>query len=292
MDRHHEAFMKPYEKLTFRDDFMFGKVMEDAGLCREVLECLLQRPVGELTEVQTQKEFKYIVDGKPIRLDVYNEDSSGEVYDAEMQNLNHKKAETYQLPKRSRYYQGSIDIDYMDKGNSYKRLPESNIMFICTFDPFKRGFGKYTFRERCDEDTDLVLDDGTQKIFYNCTYKGKDLPEDLIEFYDYVENGVIRSTLTKKIDEAVAKGRRNEIWRTQYMKEWAIIQDARDEGIELGLEQGITQGIDEGRRDINDLNIKLISLGRIDDLERSAKDPKYQQQLIYELFPEKAEKTL
>lgn len=50
--------VKSYEELEFRDDFMFGKVMEDIELCHDVLECLLQRTVGELKEVQTQKEFK------------------------------------------------------------------------------------------------------------------------------------------------------------------------------------------------------------------------------------------
>ena len=112
--------MKNYEELCFRADFMFGKVMEDPELCREVLECLLQEPVGELKEVQTQREFRYTVDGKPIRLDVYNEDSYGSIYDAEMENLNHRSVESHQLPKRSRYYQGAIDIDFMDRGNSFR----------------------------------------------------------------------------------------------------------------------------------------------------------------------------
>ncbi|MCR5598319.1 MAG: Rpn family recombination-promoting nuclease/putative transposase, partial [Lachnospiraceae bacterium] len=116
---------KSYEELKFSDDFMFGKIMEDKELCREVLECLLQQPVGELTEVQTQREFRYTSDGKPIRLDVYNEDSDGRIYDAEMENLNHKMAEQHQLPRRSRFYQSAIDIDCMDKKFSYKRLPES-----------------------------------------------------------------------------------------------------------------------------------------------------------------------
>ena len=94
--------MKNYEELRFSDDFMFGKVMEDPELCREVLECLLQEPVGELKEVQTQREFRFTVDGKPIRLDVYNEDSRGAIYDAEMENLNRKTVDSHQLPKRSR----------------------------------------------------------------------------------------------------------------------------------------------------------------------------------------------
>lgn len=263
--------MRSYEELRYRDDFMFGKVMEDPELCREVLECLLQRPVGELTEVQTQKEFKYTADGKPIRLDVYNEDSNREIYDAEMENLNHKKVEAHQLPRRSRYYQGSIDIDYMNKGNSYKRLPESNIMFICTFDPFGKGMSQYTFRERCDEDRELVLGDGTQKIFYNCKYIGNDLPDGLREFYDYVETGTVKSELTQRIDEAVVKGRKNEVWRTQYMKEWVVIQDARDEGIEEGIEQGIEQGIERGIERGIEQGINLRDNEKISDMLRRGK---------------------
>ena len=224
-----QKVMKNYDELEYRDDFMFGKVMEDSELCRDVLECLLQRPVGKLTELQAQKEFRYTSDGKPIRLDVYNEDDSGEIYDAEMQNLNHSSREDHQLPKRSRFYQGAIDIDYMNKGNHYKRLPESTVMFICTFDPFRRGLSRYTFMERCDEDKSIKLEDGTVKIFYNCTYKADDLPEEIGKFYDYVMYGHAGNDLTRRIDAAVIKGRKNEIWRTQYMKEWVIIQDAIEE---------------------------------------------------------------
>ena len=48
--------MKKYEELKFQDDFMFGKVMEDMELSRDLLQCLLQKPVGEMTAVQTQRE--------------------------------------------------------------------------------------------------------------------------------------------------------------------------------------------------------------------------------------------
>ena len=76
---------------------MFGKVMEDGRLCREVLECLLGKPVGELEEMHTQREYRYAMDGKPIRLDIYTRDGET-VYDTEMQNLNHKKPEDYDCP--------------------------------------------------------------------------------------------------------------------------------------------------------------------------------------------------
>ncbi|MBR5407947.1 MAG: hypothetical protein IK111_09980 [Lachnospiraceae bacterium] len=73
------------------------------------------------------------------------------------------------------------------------------------------------------------------KVFYNCRYKGEDIPDELRKLYDYVENGNAGDELTKRIDEAVAKGRTNAVWRTQYMKERVLLMDAREEGREEGL---------------------------------------------------------
>ena len=208
-----QRLRKNYEELDFADDFMFGKVMKDPQLCRDVLECLLQQPVGELTEIQTQRELRYTSEGKPIRLDVYNVDDTGSVFDAEMHNLNKKSIEYHQLPKRCRYYQSAIDTDYLDKGRHYKDLPDSKIMFICTFDPFRLGFAQYTFTERCKETTELELNDGTTKIFYNCRYEGDDISAEIKDLYDYIRSGHANNPLTKRIDEAVVKGRKNEMWR-------------------------------------------------------------------------------
>ena len=236
--------VKQYEELSFRDDFMFGKVMQDLGLCKDVIECLLGRSIGELAEAQSQKEFKFTKDGKSIRLDVFNRDSLGEIFDTEMQNLNHKSIEHLDLPRRSRFYQSSIDIDFMDKNMSYKSLPDSNVLFICTFDPFGDGLCQYTFGEICKE-TGKMLEDGTAKIFYNCTYTGVDIPKELAQLYDYIETGNTTNPLTQRINSAVEKGRRNEIWRTEYMHFERIVMDARDEG----LEDGRKEGLEEGRKE-------------------------------------------
>ena len=238
--------VKQYEELSFRDDFMFGKVMQDLGLCKDVIECLLGRSIGELAEAQSQKEFKFTKDGKSIRLDVFNRDSLGEIFDTEMQNLNHKSIEHLDLPRRSRFYQSSIDIDFMDKNMSYKSLPDSNVLFICTFDPFGDGLCQYTFGEICKE-TGKMLEDGTAKIFYNCTYTGVDIPKELAQLYDYIETGNTTNPLTQRINSAVEKGRRNEIWRTEYMHFERRLRDARDEGLEEGHKQGLEEGRKEGR---------------------------------------------
>ncbi len=67
-------------------------------------------------------------------------------------------------------------------------------------------------------------------MFYNCKYRGEDVPIDIRNFYEFIGTGRASDELTEKLNSAVAKARRNEVWRAQYMKEWVVIQDAREEG--------------------------------------------------------------
>ena len=239
-------YLKPYDELTYSDDFMFGKTMEDRALCRDVLQCLLQSPVGELDELTTQKQYRHTKDGKFIRLDVCTRDNTS-IYDAEMQNLGRKSVEYLELPKRSRFYQSAIDMDVLDGGDSYGSLPSVRIMFICTFDPFGLGLPMYTFRERCDEDMSLVLESQALKHFFNCTYMGDDVPEEIQKLYEYIRSGKAGDPLTQRIDDAVSKVRLNVEWRSAYMKERVILMDARRDGREEGMKEGIKEGIKEGR---------------------------------------------
>lgn len=227
---------KDYEDLTITDDFMFGKIMEDRDLCRKMLECLLDQSVGKLQEVQTERELQYTADGKPIRMDVYSRDDEN-IYDAEMQNLNHRKLEDLELPKRSRFYQAMMDVDFLHKGNTYRRLPESHVLFLCTFDPFGEGLAKYTFEDRCNEDLTLRLKNGTRKIFFNCTCKLEDIPDNLRALYDYFLTGKAEDDLTERLEEAVGKARRNQKWRSEYMKELLHEEDIKEEALAQGREE-------------------------------------------------------
>ena len=47
-----------------------------------------------------------------------------------------------------------------------------------------------------------------------------------------------------KINDAVNKARKNEKWRSEFMKERIILQDARAEGREEGRVEGIAEGGD------------------------------------------------
>ena len=235
--------MKKYEDLQFSDDFMFGIVMGDDELCRKFLERILQQPVDKLVTPEKQKEIRMTSDGKSIRLDIYTqESSSGTVYDAEMQKLGNKKLEDLQLPRRSRYYQSLIDTDMLVRGNTYKKLKESNVIFICTFDPFEKGLYKYTFSEECQENKGLLLEDGTRRIFYNTKSTDPNMPPDVKKLFDYINTSKATDELTKEIGGAVQRARQNSEWGSYYMKTFVHDMDVREEGREEGRVEGREEG--------------------------------------------------
>jgi len=54
--------------------------------------------------------------------------------------------------------------------------------------------------------------------------------------------GKVGDDLTRRIDEAVIKARKNEVWRSEYMKELLHDDDVREEGREAGRAQGRAEG--------------------------------------------------
>ena len=106
-----------------------------------------------------------------------------------------------------------------------------------SFDPFGRGYAKYSFQNLCKEDRELYLKDGTEKIFYNCAADPEKVPENLRELYDYIRAGKVGGDLSQRIDEAVCIARKNEEWRSEYMKELLHDDDVREEGRAEGENQ-------------------------------------------------------
>lgn len=47
--------LKRYEDLTFSDDFMFCKIMQNESICKEVLEILLKIKIQKIDYLQKQK---------------------------------------------------------------------------------------------------------------------------------------------------------------------------------------------------------------------------------------------
>lgn len=263
---------KKFEDLTIHDDFMFGIIMRDPRYCKPFLETILNIKISHIEYPEDQKTINLSLDAKSIRLDVYVEDSSNTIYNIEMQNGHHEN-----LPKRTRYYQGMIDLNLLDKGMDYMQLKQSFIIFVCTFDPFHISRHLYTFENRCIEDTALPLGDGMQKIILNTKGIFDDVRPELKRLLNFIDGRSPEDTFTQDLSKAVESAKHNEKWRLDYM----TLQMAYDEKYREGLEDGIQQGVTESALRMLSANkysdaeiseITGLSMEQIQDLKKSLKN--------------------
>ncbi len=206
--------IKDWDELTIQDNFLFQKVMQNKRICKYLIEKILHISIKEITFPDAEKNISIRYDSKSIRLDVYVEDDSGRVFDIEMQCTN---SNDQHLPKRTRYYQGMIDMGLLEKGGDYDKLNPSFIIFICTFDPFKKGLPLYTFRNRCIEDDGLELQDETTKIFLNSKGHSGNIDPDIASFLRYVDGKAAEGSFTKTVEQEVLRVKKHDETRREYM---------------------------------------------------------------------------
>lgn len=220
-----------WQQAGLSNDLMFRFVMENPILCQRTVSLLLGKQIGRITEQQTQ--FSIETDGrlKGIRLDLFVE-VDGEMVDVEIQTVYLSKKE---MGHRLRFYQSELDQMGIRKGQKYKDLKRSIIIFICTYDPFGKGIGRYTFEEVCQEYTDIILDDGIAKIIYNTLGT---LPENdknktgLEHLFKYINGGEPEDDLCRELDAEVKKQR----------------QDVNKKGVFVMWEQILTERENEAEK--------------------------------------------
>ena len=236
--------IKPIEELTFVDDYMFGFILQNEKICKELLERLLKIKIEKVVYPELQKSISPYYETKGVRLDVYVKDSD-RVFDIEIQN-----SKNIDLPKRTRYYQSMIDIDSLLKGESYSELKESIIIFICTFDPFGENLPCYTFKNLCIENIQLELNDQAVKKIYNSTAYMRESDVEISAFLEYINTRTPTDDFTKKLSHLVEEAKLNNIFRDKYLTmnihDQDITKEAYEEGLSAGLQQGLQQGIQQG----------------------------------------------
>lgn len=85
--------------------------------------------ISRIEYPKSQETIDISADAKSVRLDIYVEDGKETVYNIEMQTTENRN-----LPRRTRYYQGMIDLNILEKGDNYKDLKRSFVIFVCTFE--------------------------------------------------------------------------------------------------------------------------------------------------------------
>ena len=232
---------KDFDELTIADDYMFYRVMEDTEICKTLLNRVLQGKVETISEIELQKTIDDAGRAKGVRFDVWAKDCNGRIYDIEMQAIDKKD-----LAKRIRYYQAAIDVSILGKSKPYESLPDTFILFFCTFDYLEKALPVYTFKTMCSEDSRIELCDGVTKIIINSKAAEHEKNEKLKVFLEYMNGKVSDDDFIQRLEQRIKEVKANEELRREYMLVNTIERDARNDGWKAGIAQGKSLGLAEG----------------------------------------------
>lgn len=244
-DEHKRYRTKPWEELTFADNFLFCKIMEDSPeLCRQLLELLLDIRIGRIEQPQSERTMQEALGAKAVRFDVYAKDDS-RIFDIEIQTT-----DAQNLPERARYYQSVIDMDNLSKGENYTRLKDTYVIFLCLKDIFRRRLPVYFFENTCRADKTLTLGDRAYKVFFNAANCDTLKSDEMRNFFRFLKGERAESVFSKRIAEKVAFAKQNMQWRKQYMTWQQTIDVEKMFAFEEGHVAGVQEGIRESARNL------------------------------------------
>lgn len=288
-----EPFPHAYQ-INLSDFALFLSAMKVKEAYEDVLSIILNESNLRLKEVKVEQVVLNKSGKRVIRLAAWAQDVRNRQFDMEMQN----KADGDEIRKRSRFYQGLIDTPVLKSGKKtrYKNLPSTVIIFITQEDIFGLDRAMYTFRERCEEEPSLPLNDGTSKIFLNMASRNG-RPE-LVSLLQYMkcttlenQDVTIKDERILNLDRIVSEIKQSEEWEAVKMNILEIgmaqgIERGMAQGLEQGMTQGMKQGIEQGIQEGENRLVQLLRLlknvGREEDAERAIFDDVYRKQLYEE----------
>lgn len=165
-------------RLNVMDDIFFQKVAEDPEVCEEILRIILKKPALKVLSAQPQR-FLRNLNAHSVVLDLICQEENGAIINVEVQKSNDDDHQ-----KRVRFNISNIDTTLIEKGITYKALPDVYVIFISQFDLFRQNCTIYHVR-RSLEETDTTVYNGIHEIYVNTAVNDH---SDIAELMQYFRN--------------------------------------------------------------------------------------------------------
>lgn len=192
LEQHEELLVKARD-FTLMNNVFMAVALGDKLACQHVVRVLTGNQSLKVVSVKTEYRISKLVAHDAV-LDVLAEDESGMLYNLEIQRL-----DTVDHARRTRFYGAMIDSEMLEKGKTYKELPEIHIIYISEKDLWEAGKTCYPVVKFFDG-TKIPYDDGMHVVYVNAEVDDGTETAKLMQYFKTADpNDLSHGDLSKRI---------------------------------------------------------------------------------------------
>ena len=231
------------------DDVFFEVLIQQPGVCEEMLRILLDCPELIVLDIHAQHSIRNLFK-RSVRLDALCQLPDKKLVNIEIQNEN----DTDHF-KRVRYNEACVTTQTTDPGTDFKNIPTVYSLYVSGFDMFKQGKTIYHTRKSVIE-TDQTVDDGTFEIYANTVINDGST---IAEYLQLLKKTSIDNPKFPHLTEGV-KYLKNEERGVEKMS--GFLAELLEKEVKKGVEEELRKELQKDRNEIAVSKIrKMLELG-------------------------------
>lgn len=218
-------YIEKIKNLTMMSDILARNVLKDRECCEYILRIIMNDSMLTVLDNQVQVDYKNL-HGRSAVLDCVAKSGDGRLFNVEIQQENEGA-----IPKRARYHLGLMDMNVLNPGEFFDKLPETYIIFIIQDDTLGYKL-PIAHVDRIIKENGAEFGDEAHIIYVDSSkHEDTELGRLMHDFHCKAASDMQDGVLAKRIFELKESEK-----GVEYMcKE---IEEIRSEGIAVGREEG------------------------------------------------------
>ena len=259
LEERFERYREILKDLTLMSDSFMRAVLKNPKCTEEVLRIILNKDQLQVVDQRLQADYKNL-QGRSAILDCVAVDSDHNLYNVEIQQKREGAS-----PKRARYHSGLLDMNFLEPGEVYQKLPTSYVIFITETDALGYHLPIYHISRKIRENG-KDFPDSTHIIYVDSkNQEDTELGRLMHDFHCKSPEEMYHSVLQKQVFQ-LKRTREGVNFMCREMDK--IYRDGERVGEKIGQERGEKigkkQGIrNEQRRIVNSLKRKGKTMDEI-----------------------------
>ena len=250
LEMHYARYRDILKNLTIMNDIFMRNVLKEPECTEYVLQVILGNAGLHVIDQVIQKDYKNL-QGRSAILDCVARDASGRQMDVEIQQENEGAS-----PKRARYHSGLMDMNTLNPGETFDKLPETYVIFITRDDYLGHGLPIYHIDRKI---TELGRDfcDEAHIIYVNAKYRDDtELGHLLHDLHCTRAEDMYSQVLAKRVRELKETEKGVESMSHE-------LEELYNEGIERGMQRGELSKAREITRSLGEMGMSVEKIAQI-----------------------------